>query len=111
MAPRRQRICDVACRHRPIELPGFAGLADNDDAHAIDTGRDLGGLLAALLVALLYVLAFGLEALAVGFGGAERLALGQKEVTGVAVAHVDFVADMAVATHALEQNDFHLLFS
>ena len=64
--------------------------------------------LAALFVALFDVGALDCELAAVGFGGAQRLALRQEEVAGVAVLDGDFVADVAVTADALEQNDFHL---
>ena len=44
---------------------------------------------------------------AIGFGGAERLALRQEKVAGEAVLDGDDVAHLAEAPNALEQDDLH----
>ena len=93
----RSHLGDVAGRDRAVELPGLAGLADDDEGLAVELGGDLLGLALALEVAGLELGPLGLEALAVGLGGAERLALGQEEVAGIAVADADDVAHLAEA--------------
>jgi hypothetical protein len=60
------------------------------------------------LVALLDVSALALEPLAVGFGGAQRLALRQQEVTGESrPSRLTSSPIVAGAADALEENDFH----
>jgi hypothetical protein len=51
--------------------------------------------------------AVGFEDLAVGFVGAQRLLVGQQEVTGVTVLDVHDVADGAQLLDAFEENDLH----
>src|SRR5580698_5455340 len=73
-ARRRYRLRDVAGRHRTIELTGFAGLADNDEALAVQFRRDRGGLALELEIARLELMALAFEFLFVAFGGAQSLA-------------------------------------
>ncbi|KAG5729474.1 hypothetical protein E4T56_gene20938, partial [Termitomyces sp. T112] len=51
--------------------------------------------------------ALGFEHLAVGFVGAQRLLVGQQEVTGVTVLHGDDVTDVAQLLDTFEENDLH----
>src|SRR5262245_48842148 len=68
---------DVAGRNRAVELAGVAGLADNDEALSVELGRHGLGVALELEVARFELGALALEALAIGFGSAQRLALGQ----------------------------------
>ena len=103
----RHRVGEVAGRHRAVELAGLAGLADDDEGLAVELRGDRSGLALALEVAGFELGALGFEPLGVVLGGAERLALRQKEVAGIAVADADDVAHLAEAGDAFEQNDLH----
>ena len=48
-----------------------------------------------------------LEALQVGFGGAQRLVLGQQEITRETVLHPDDIAHLAQLLDALQQHNLH----
>ena len=65
------------------------------------------GLLLGLEVARLELDALCLETLLVGLGGAQRLAVRQEEIAGIAVLDFDGLAHLAELRHAFEQNDFH----
>jgi hypothetical protein len=52
-----------------------------------------------------------LEALAIGLGGAQRLALRQQKVAGKAVLNGDHLAHLSETADALEQNDLHVRHS
>lgn len=103
----RHDVGDVAGRDRTVELTALAGLADHDEAFAVDRFTSRGSFRSAFGVTLFQRFAFGFETGQVGFGGAQRLFLRQQEVAGEAVFDSDFIADMAVPANALEQNDFH----
>ena len=64
-----------------------------------------------LEIARLELRPLALEALAVGFGGAQRLALRQQKVAREAVLDGDHVAHLSEAPDALEQNDLHVRHS
>src|SRR5690606_7272835 len=64
----------------------------------------------ALEVPRLELGALALELLLVGFVGAQRLALRQQEVAGVAVLDLDGFAHLAEAGNAFEKNDIHGFF-
>ena len=102
-------VGDVAGGDRAVERAAVGGGADHHEGLAVELRRDLLGLLLGLEVARLELGALGLEALEVGFGGAQRLALRQEEVAGVAVLDVDDVAHLAELGDAFEQNDLHVL--
>src|SRR5690606_9654189 len=89
----------------------FRRLPDHRHHRTVEARSNACGRLTALLVPLLDLGALLLEAGAIGRGGAQRLLLRQQEVAGVPVLDADFVADMADAADALEQNDFHLFLS
>ena len=105
--PAVDRVGEVAGRDRAVELAGLAGLADDDEGLAVELRGDRCGLALALEVAGLELGALGFEALGVVLGGAERLALGQQEVAGIAVADADDVAHLAEAGDAFEQDHLH----
>ncbi len=92
-------------------MAGLAGLADDDERLAGEAGRDLLGLRLPLKVARLELVTLGLELLAVGIVGAQRLALRQQEIAGEAVADADDVSHLAEAGDALEKDDFHGSYS
>ena len=64
-----------------------------------------------LEIARLELRPLALEALAIGFGGAKRLALRQQKVASEAVLDGDHVAHLSEAPDALEQNDLHVRHS
>ena len=71
-------------------------------------GSGLGsGLGAELEITHLELGALGLEPLHVGGGGAQRLALRQQEIAGIAVAHADDLAHLAELGDPLEKDHFH----
>ena len=72
-----QRLGEVAGGDRAVELAGVRGLADQLDLGAVDLLRVRLGVAAALGIARLDLLAIGLEDLAVGVVGAQRLAARQ----------------------------------
>src|SRR5690348_7738349 len=76
----RESLGDVARADRAVELAGLTRLADDDDGLAVEAARDARGGFTTLGVALFDRGTLGLEALAVGLGGAQRLVLGEKEV-------------------------------
>ena len=101
------RLGEVAGRDRTVEHAGLAGLADDDEALAVQLLADDFGLLAALEVAGLELGALRLEMLLVGLRGAQRLAARQEEVARIAVAHLHGLAHLAELGDALEQDHFH----
>ncbi len=101
------RLRDVASRNRAVELPGFAGLANDDEALAVEHGRLVGGVALEFVVARLEIGALALELLLVRFGGAQGLAARQQEIPGEAVLDAHRVAHMAELGDALQQNHFH----
>ena len=64
-----------------------------------------------LEIARLELRSFVFEALAVGLGGAQRLALGQQEVACEAVLDGDHVAHLAEPADALEKDHLHFIHS
>ena len=74
------RLGEVAGRNRTVEHAGLAGLADEDEALAVELLADGLGFLAALEVAGLELGALRLEVLLVGLGGAQRLAAGRRKL-------------------------------
>src|SRR5271166_2482947 len=102
-----QRLRDVARRHRPIELSGLAGLANDDHRRPVYLGGNLVGAALELVVARFEFGALGLEFLLVGLGRAQRLAARQQEVAGVAVLDADGVAHGTELADALQQYDVH----
>src|SRR5262249_60758610 len=92
---------------RAVEMPGLAGLADDDDGDAVDLAGDAFGLLAAGEVVGLQLGALLLEAGLVGVGGAKRLLLRQEVVAGEAGLHAHHLAHLAELLDALEQDDVH----
>src|SRR5215207_7092259 len=73
---------EVAGGDRAVEHAGLAGLAQDDEALAVQLLADGLGFLAALEVTRLKLSALGLEVLLVGRGGAQSLAARQEEVAG-----------------------------
>src|SRR6185437_9167503 len=102
-----QRLGDVARRHRAVELPGLARLADDDHRHPVELAGDLVRGALELVIARLEIGASRLELLLVGLGRPHRLAARQEEIAGVAVLHPHRVADMAELADALQQYDVH----
>ena len=100
-------VGDVAGRDRAVERAAVGGGANHHEGLAVELLRDRLGLLLQLEVAHLELGAVGLEALHVGFGGAQRLALRQEEVAGVAVLDGDDLAHLAELGDALEEYDLH----
>jgi hypothetical protein len=84
------------------------GLADQLDAGALDAFRVALSDRAALGILGFDAFAIALEHLAVGLVGAQRLAVRQQVVAGVAVLHADHVADGAELFDAFEQDDIHV---
>ena len=77
----------------------------------VELGRDGLGLGFELEIAGLELGLVALEALAIGLGGAQGLALGEQVVAGEAVLDVDDIAHLSEAPDALEQNDLHVRHS
>ena len=77
----------------------------------VELGRHRLGFALQLEVARFKLRALALEALAIGFGGAKRLALGQQEVAREAVLDGDDVAHLAEASDALKKNYLHVRHS
>ena len=100
-------VGDVAGGDRAVEGAAVGGGANHHEGLAVELLRDLLGLAAGLEVAHLELGAVGLEALEVALGGAQRLALGQEEVAGVAVLDGDDLAHLAELGDALEEYDLH----
>ena len=65
------------------------------------------GLRFQLEIARLELRALLFEALTIGLGGAQRLALGQEKVAGKAVLDGDHIAHLAETADALKKNDLH----
>ena len=65
------------------------------------------GALAALGIFCFQHGALGFELCPVGFGGAQRLATAQQEVTGEPVLYLYDLAQSAQLGDALKKNDFH----
>src|ERR1700737_2505438 len=63
------------------------------------------------MVARFEVGALPLELLVVGFGGAQRLAVRQKEVAGIAVLDANRVAHVSELADALQQDNIHCFVS
>ena len=101
-------VGDVAGRDRSVELAGFAGLTDDDEALAVERGVHLLGFGLLFQIAGLKLGALIVEALLVGAGGAQRFALRQQEIARKAVAHLNGFAHLAQFGDAFEQNDFHV---
>ncbi len=100
---------DVAGGDRAVELTGVASLADHDEALAAELALHRLRFRFELEIAGLELCPVALEALAIGFRGAQRLALRQQEVAGEAVLDGDHVAHLSEASDALEQDDLHVL--
>jgi hypothetical protein len=98
----------VAGGHRAVELTGLTGLADDDEALAGELGRYGFGLGFELEVARLELGTLALEAGAIGFGGAQRLAMRQEIIAGKAVLDRDHVAHLSEAADALKQDHLHV---
>ena len=75
---------------------------------SVELDRNRLSLRFELEIARLELGAIALEALAIGFGGAKRLALRQQIVAGEAVLDGDDVAHLPEASDALEKNDLHV---
>jgi hypothetical protein len=102
-----QRIGDVANADRAVKLARVRRSANEDEFGAVNAGAGLLGLAAPRRVVGLEPFAVGLEHLAVGFVGAQRLLVRQQEVARVAVLDADDVADRTELLDAFEQDDFH----
>ena len=100
-------VGDVAGGDRAVEGAAVGGGANHREGLAVELLRDRFGFLLRFEVADLELGAVGLEALEVRFGGAQRLALGQEEVAGVAVLDGDDLAHLAELGDALEEYDLH----
>src|SRR5690606_26369367 len=70
-----QRFGEIAAGYRAIEVPGLAGLTNDDECLPVELLGDGRGFVAALKVAGFDVGALRLKPLAVGVRGPERLAL------------------------------------
>ena len=101
------RVGDVARRHRTIELAAVAGLTDQDERLAAQLLGDGFGVLLAFQIVGFQMRLLGLEIIAVGLGGPQRLLLGQQEIAGKAVLDADFVAHLAQLFDAFEQDHLH----
>jgi hypothetical protein len=97
----------VAGGNRTVELTGFTGRADHHEGLAVELFGDLLGFRLALEVAGFEHRALGFETGLVGGIGAQRLALGQQEVAGVAVANLYGFAHLAELGDAFKKNDVH----
>src|SRR4029079_11952857 len=86
-------------------------MADDDEALPVELGRNGLGLGFELEIARLELGLVALEALAIGLGGAQGLALGEQVVAGEGVLDVDDIAHLSEAPDALEQNDLHVRHS
>ena len=75
-----QRFGDIARRHRAVELPGLAGLADDDDLDAVELGRHLARAALEFGVARLEIGASDLEFLLVGVCRAHALPRGRRKL-------------------------------
>ena len=102
---------DVASGNRAVELTALARLTDDDEALAVELGRNAMRIRFQLEIPCLELRPVALEALAIGLGGAERLALRQQKIAGEAVLDGDHVAHLSEAPNALEQNDLHVRHS
>jgi hypothetical protein len=103
----RHDLGDVARADRAVELAAVAGLADDDEAFAGELAGDGFGFRFQFEIAGLELRALALEALAVGRGGSERLALRQQEIAGEAVLDGHHVAHLAKPADALKKDHLH----
>ena len=101
-------VGDVAGGDRAVERAAVGGGANHHEGLAVELARRPSRPPSSgLEVAGLELGAVGLEALEVGLGGAQRLALGQEEVAGVAVLDGDDLAHLAELGDPLEEYDLH----
>src|SRR5215212_2302829 len=98
----RHDLGEVAGGDRAVEHAGLAGLAQDDEALAVQLLADGLRFLAALEVAGLELGALGLEVLLVALGGAQSLAARQEEVAGIARTDLHGLAHLAELCDALE---------
>src|SRR3712207_9355068 len=84
---------EVTGGDRTVEHAGLAGLAQDDEALAVQLLANGLGFLAALEVAGLELGALRVDVLLVGFGGAQSLATRQEEVAGIAGTDLHGLAD------------------
>ena len=89
---------DEGAKHRPDRIATTATRAGNGFRLRLQ-----------LEIAGLELRALALEALAIGLGGAERLALRQEEIAGEAVLDGHHVAHLAEAADALKKDHLHVL--
>ena len=94
---------NVARGDGAVELAGIAGLADGDEALALELGGDRLGLLLEFEVTGLELAAVLLEAGEVVGRGPQGLLLRQQEVAREPVLDVDDVAHLAEAADALQR--------
>jgi hypothetical protein len=108
LKPLSARTCDhVAGGNRTVELTGFAGRTHDHEGLAVELLGDLLGFRLALEVAGFEHRTLGFETGLVGGIGAQRLALGQQEVAGVAVANLYGFAHLAELGDAFKKDDVH----
>ena len=102
---------NIAGRNRTIELPRVTGLANDNEALAVDFLGDAGCLALEFQVPGFKLRALVFEAFHIGWRGPECLASRQKEIAGEAVLDGDDVAHLAELADPFEQNDFHVQVS
>ena len=105
-----ERVRDVAGVDRAVQLAGFAGLAQDHDAAAVDLGGGGGRLLLALQIGGLELDAAPLELGAGCLGRAQRLAVRHQVVAREAVLDGDDVAHLTELLDPLEQDHLHAAF-
>ena len=102
-----QRLGHIAAGDRAVELARLAGLAEDHHRHAVELGGHRFRFGAALQVGGLKLGALALEIGEVFLGRAQRLALRQQIVAGVAGPDPDGIAHLAQVLDTLQKNDFH----
>src|SRR4029079_13172163 len=102
---------DVARGARAIELAGIAGLADDDEAFPLQLIGNRACFRFQLEIARLKLRPLFFEALAIGLGGAQRLALGEEKVACETVLDGDDVAHLAETADALKKDHLHFRHS
>ena len=98
-----ERGDDVARGHRAVKLAGFGSLTQHGERLAFQLRHQLVGVALGDEVARLEVGAHRLELALVVLGRAQRLALRQQEIAGIAVAHFHDVADLAEAADTIAE--------